>query len=636
MDNSDLFVAMCLPGTFSPNNEGICHDCVRCLANQYEKVACIPTRDRTCANCTVCGTHDIELCQCAVKTSQCVTGDRVCLKVPPSVVNLVVDFTSNGVLSSKQQIFIRSGLAVGFTDWLAFQFGVDPETVELTDFVRTGQVTYQAYFRFNEVYGEATVTRIQSQPPEFFQGGIYYTFGGGGGLRRRLLEARGSRRLLEDEVKHGPAVRGRHLLQSWVGTGYLTANGASVSCDVNQTCTEPYTEFQFANGSLCTGFCGPVPCPPGYSGGPKDCQLCEPGTFKNESGYGDCLGCPADHTSPTGANSSEDCYPILTSTAVSSTAGEEPSTTSAPAASTTAALATTSTTAEGQTSATLQLSSSSEQSTSPSGTQPSTQTSSTAQQPSSTTSEATSSEASLPPATSSAPASSQPGTVSQEGSTSSQAATTSAAPGSSGPATTPPPTSSTAPAGGGGGGPGYPSSGSVVSSNVNTNTINNNPVVNVNVQGQPGQPPGQQAAQPVFNNYNYVSIEQPQRTPAEEGMAEVDHYHHYSYYGSRYVQGEDWGSLLFLFFFVSSFVFIVTCALATGCPYCCPAPPDPPRRRREGDRADVLFQLVPQQPPSGWVVTPQPQPGWGQPPQQQAWQPQAWQPRGWAAQPGSV
>jgi len=59
MDNSDLFVAMCLPGTFSPNHEGICHDCVRCQANQYEKLACIPTRDRTCANCTVCGTHDI-------------------------------------------------------------------------------------------------------------------------------------------------------------------------------------------------------------------------------------------------------------------------------------------------------------------------------------------------------------------------------------------------------------------------------------------------------------------------------------------------------------------------------------------------------------------------------------------------
>ena len=55
MDNSDLFVAMCLPGTFSPDTEGICHDCVKCQANQYEKLECIPTRDRTCANCTVCG-----------------------------------------------------------------------------------------------------------------------------------------------------------------------------------------------------------------------------------------------------------------------------------------------------------------------------------------------------------------------------------------------------------------------------------------------------------------------------------------------------------------------------------------------------------------------------------------------------
>ena len=594
MDNSDLFVAMCLPGTFSPDHEGVCHDCVKCQANQYEKLACIPTRDRTCANCTVCGTHDIELCQCAVKTSQCVTGDRVCLKVPPSVVNLVVDFTSNGVLTTKQQLFVRSGLAVGFTDWLAMQFSVDPETVELTDFVKTGSITYKAYFRFNEVYGEATVASIRSQPSEFYQGGIYYTFGGGGG-RRRLLEAgsasrkllqqaseagSASRKLLQQASEAGSASR-RLLQQAGVGSGLLTANGSSTSCLVDQNCTEPFTEFQFTNGSDCSGVCSPVPCPPGYSGGPKDCQLCSPGTFKNASGYGDCEECPADRTSPTGANSSEDCVPIQTTTQEpqSSSAGP-PETTTAPEAPQTSPSASP---------------------TSPSG--PSFSGTSSTPLPPSTTiatqSSAASSQASSMPGTTSLGSSATAPTTTSSTAHSQPAATTSIA--QSQPAATTSTAISQATTAAPSGGYGLPSSNSNANANSNQNSLNvslvSSNLITVNVQA-----PSAPSLPPVFNNYNYIRIEQPQRassTPPAPSMPDVGPDNNYYFYDHRhggykdryyYPLEEDWGSLLLLFLFLSCFIFALVCSLSTGCPYCCAAPPP---RQREFDRPTVRFQLLP-------------------------------------------
>ena len=53
MDNSDLFVAVCSPGTFSPDDGGVCHECQGCHTEQFESLPCLPWRDRACANCTV-------------------------------------------------------------------------------------------------------------------------------------------------------------------------------------------------------------------------------------------------------------------------------------------------------------------------------------------------------------------------------------------------------------------------------------------------------------------------------------------------------------------------------------------------------------------------------------------------------
>jgi hypothetical protein len=540
MDNSDLFVAMCLPGTFSPDTGGVCHDCVKCVANQYEKLACIPTRDRTCANCTVCGTHEIELCQCAIKTSQCVTGDRVCLKVPPTVVNLVVDFTSNGVLSAKQQTFVRSGLAVGYTDWLAMQFNVNTDSVELVDFVRTGTLTYKAFFRFNEVYGQATISNIQGQQQEFFQGGILYTFGGGGG-RRRLLQV--------------------------IPVNYVSVNGVESSCNVNQTCTEAFTEFRFDENSTCTGKCWPMPCPPGYSGSLKNCQLCQPGTFKAEAAFADCTECPAGSTSPIGANSSDACVALETTPAL-----PLPTTT---AAGTSSQSQTTAAEGQGSSGTSPGVPSPSQQSTSPPpSSSPSAPTSSSRpySSPSPATQAPSTAQPAAPPASSSQPSA---------GSSPAAQQTTPAPP------PQPPPPSPASPSAGTGGSS---------SSNVNTNNVNVNvqpapvnvnvqpaPVnVNVNVNSPPPPPPpAVQPLQPIFNNY-YTLQAPPQSMP--------DYHRHYHDEPDDAVGGLGMVWLLLAFF--ALVVGLATCIYTPGCPCagCCSRDDDEYVRVR---RPIIRYTLVP-------------------------------------------
>ena len=344
MDNSDVFVALCTPGTFSPNYEGVCHDCTVCRpGEQFEKLACIPVRDRTCANCTLCSDKEIELCQCSVKTTQCVTGDRVCVKVVPTSVTLTIDLTAAVVLTSRQQTLLKSGMATGYADWLGEQFGIDPITIELVNFVKTDQLNYKATFTFLEVYGEATVTRIKTSSSAFFQGGLAYTFGSTG--RRRLLSAmddagsQAGRKLLTamDEPgsqagrklltamddagsQAGRKLLGRSLLQSFLSE--LRAGNSTFSCNASQdVCTEPFTEFRASdNGTGCSGICA-ITCPPGYGAatGSAKCEKCDAGYFKNTSIYDLCTECPAGATSPIGSNSSEACVVPTTTSEIATT-----------------------------------------------------------------------------------------------------------------------------------------------------------------------------------------------------------------------------------------------------------------------------------------------------------------------------
>jgi hypothetical protein len=269
MDNSDLFVAVCSPGTFSPDDGGVCHECQGCHVEQFETLPCLPYRDRGCANCTVCDEHEVEVCQCSVKTSQCFTGDRVCLKLKPTTVTLTVELKSANTLSSRQEQLISAGLATGFVDWLVEEFATP--SVEFVAMVRTAPGVYAATFTFHDVYSQTTIMRLKTQNPSLYQRGLVYTFGGT--LRRR-----------------------RSLLA--YTSDLVSATGSHSDCLTNTTYDGPYLAFQFFNESGCGGTCVGVPCPVGLFGGFGHCADCSPGSYADAVGMTVCAPCPDGLSSP--------------------------------------------------------------------------------------------------------------------------------------------------------------------------------------------------------------------------------------------------------------------------------------------------------------------------------------------------
>ena len=305
MDNSDLFVAVCAPGTFSPDDGGVCHECQGCHTEQFETLPCLPYRDRACANCTACEQHEVEVCQCAVKTSQCFTGDRVCLKLKPTTVTLTVELRSAATLTARQEQLVTAGLATGFVDWLAEEFGTP--FVDFQSMVRTAPGQYAAAFVFTELYNQTTVQRLKAPDPALYQRGLVYTFGGAVQRRRRLLA---------------------------YTAGLVSATGSHSDCTTNTTCDGPYLAFQFDSDTGCGGTCVGVPCPPGLFGGFGHCADCAPGSYADAPGLSACAPCPDGLTSPPAANASGLCFEVTTTTA-------EVTTTTTTAAATTTTTTTT-------------------------------------------------------------------------------------------------------------------------------------------------------------------------------------------------------------------------------------------------------------------------------------------------------
>ena len=334
MDNSDLFVAVCSPGTFSPDDSGVCHECQGCHTEQFETLPCIPYRDRGCANCTVCDEHEVEVCQCAVKTSQCFTGDRVCLKLKPTTVMLTVELKSANVLNSRQEQLVSAGLATGFVDWLVEEFATP--SVDFVAMVRTVPRVYAATFTFHDVYNQTTIMRLKMPDPLLYQRGLVYTFGGTLTRRRRNLLAYAS--------------------------DLVSATGSHSDCLTNTTCDGPYLAFQFFNESGCGGMCVGVPCPPGLFGGFGNCADCSPGSYADAVGMTACTPCPGGLSSPTAANASDLCFVQTTTTTPVPTTSATPhtainttiylTTTRAPTSSTTTPMPTSSTTTPVPTSST--------------------------------------------------------------------------------------------------------------------------------------------------------------------------------------------------------------------------------------------------------------------------------------------
>jgi hypothetical protein len=346
MDNSDISVVACSVGTFSADDGGVCAPCQTCQSEKYEIHACLPWQDRACDNCTVCTARESEACPCAVLSATCFTGDRVCLKLAPTAVTLVVDFSTGGPLSPEVEQYVRDALATGYVDWLKQEFGEPGVTFNSLTATSPGQ--YGASFTFADVYDQATVSRIRNSPASLFQQGLAYVFGG----RRRALLAHGAGtpppprvRLLLSNTPPGPAP-GRALLSSrrLLANFSFVATGTQSSCQTNTTCDGPYLVFQFFNSTngtaSCGGLCVGAPCPAGLYGGNGQCDPCAAGGYTATAGNTACTPCPAGQTSPRGANASTLCYtPTTTSTPAPTTTTTTPApttTTTTPAPTTTA------------------------------------------------------------------------------------------------------------------------------------------------------------------------------------------------------------------------------------------------------------------------------------------------------------
>ncbi len=275
MDNSDVDVKICPLETFSADHGGVCGPCSVCQVEQYISEQCLPWQNRVCSNCTVCGWHEVELCNCDAVDSKCFTGDRICVKLVPAALNLTVYMRSVKMLTNIQQNFIISGLEIWYVDWLMSTF--DIESATFRNFGYRGNYTYAAVFEIFGVYDSGTLSQIQAGIPSQFQQGFLYSFGL---HRRRLLFA--------------------PLTDVYV-------NGAGTECSIPTDTCSNITTFMLSDDS-CRALCMPAPCPVGFYGVYGKCFPCLEGTYKGNVTDGNCTVCPGNMTSAAGATAVSECF----------------------------------------------------------------------------------------------------------------------------------------------------------------------------------------------------------------------------------------------------------------------------------------------------------------------------------------
>lgn len=304
MDNSDLLVTPCAPGTFSPEHRGVCGPCTRCNVTQYALPRCVPYADAVCNDCDVCSDRQYEYCPCSPElTAQCYLGNRICLPLTPTTLRLTLLLQSEKPLSVFQIQLIQAGVTTGYLEWLLVTFGITDAYLET--FTTITRSHFSALFVFPELYNNTLVGLIKNGTIDFYEKGMIYTFGNF--QRRRLLT---------------------------YSSSLVRIVSAFSDCINNQTCqSNPYLQY---DGSNCTGQCLPLPCPPGYTGDFGICSPCANATYKAAQGNATCSPCPQNYSSPMGSNSSANCFyfgpPLTTpatSTAVDTTLPTPTATTSA-------------------------------------------------------------------------------------------------------------------------------------------------------------------------------------------------------------------------------------------------------------------------------------------------------------------
>ena len=308
-DLGDVYISPCRAGTYNEARDSYCKDCTVCAANQFEHLECISTRNRVCHNCTVCSDREQQICQCRQRTSDCVTGDSVCLPLPPTTANITFDLTVSAPLPALKERFLQEGLRTGFALFLAEYLQHSVDSIVFLFLRKNTPVTYTTTFLVNDMYSLYTKRHVAEITTDIVQRGLTSTFGVQSntfstvtGQRRRLL------------------FRRRLLQQSTIIN--LFAGNVEAQC-VNQGACGRF--FMMSNpDSPCESTCVSLPCPPGYTGIYGICELCPNATYKPVEGNASCTPCPLlGSTSDQGSVDVSQCWvpttpgPTTTSAATS-------------------------------------------------------------------------------------------------------------------------------------------------------------------------------------------------------------------------------------------------------------------------------------------------------------------------------
>lgn len=291
-DLGDVFISPCRAGTYNEDRDSVCKDCKLCAAYQYEHMDCISTHNRVCLNCTVCTEREQEMCACTQRTPECVTGDRVCLPLPPTSANITFDLTVSTPLSALKERFLQEGLRTGFVLFLSDYLQHPPDSIVFLYMVKRTSTGYSTTFIVNDVYSLFTKTQVEHLDQAIVQGGLTNTFG----VKSNTFSTVSQQR--------------RRLLQ----VAAITLNAANVEAQcISQGVCAPF--FEMTNPDRpCESSCVSLPCPPGYTGIYGLCDLCSNATYKALPGNDTCTPCPPGFYSDQGSVNATQCWTVPTTT----------------------------------------------------------------------------------------------------------------------------------------------------------------------------------------------------------------------------------------------------------------------------------------------------------------------------------
>lgn len=295
-DLGDVFISPCRAGTYNEARDSYCKDCTVCSSNQYEREECVSVRNRVCANCTTCTEREQQVCDCRQRSPECVTGDRVCLPLPPTSATISFNLTVNTQLSPLKERFLQEGLRTGFVLFLGEHLRHSSDSISFMYLSKRGPRHYFTAFTVDDMYSLYTKRQVEQITQAVVQYGLTNTFG-----------------IQSNTFSTVSNQRRRRLLQQQPGPIELNVEGVDSQCNIEGDCPRFFAMSH--PETPCESDCKSIPCPPGYTGFYGLCELCPNATYKETHGNDSCTACPAGFLSERGAMNSSQCTPPYTTPA---------------------------------------------------------------------------------------------------------------------------------------------------------------------------------------------------------------------------------------------------------------------------------------------------------------------------------